>query len=312
MYSIGIGVARTLVPTRGVAGSVRQNRAMLPFLSDRSRPQGHPLLEVLPGQAIVHTRVAARGTWTVTAHGWVLHSRIQLLDGDAVGLRDPRLIGCTITTAEMLPDGTLGLVLQDGPAPAPGPSGPPSAVPRRLTTVAPWRIDGPRRAMLQADEKGNLAASPPGAPVFATPQALAEHSASEASGIEQRLLRLARDTWLHPGHVVELLSNAGALEDEEFERRGPVLLARMLARGELRAGFVTGGSFHPWQLGLAETIEHIGAVWTAIGGRAPGPDTIAWFEITDRGQERLGLTGPQALPPGMSGYDSPGVVGGFR
>lgn len=281
---------------------------MLPFLSDRSRPQGHPLLEVLPGQPIVHTRVAARGTWTVTAHGWVLHSRIQLLDGEAVGLRDPRLIGATITTAEMLPEGTLGLVLQDGPGRPPGSS----TTPRRLTTVAPWRIDGPRRAMLQADEKGNLSATPPGPPVFATPETLAEFSASQPSGIEQRLLRRARDGWLHPGHVVELLASAGALEDEEFERRGPILLSRMLARGELRAGLVTGGSFHAWQLNLAETIEHIGTVWTAIGGRAPGPDTIAWFEITEVGEERLGLTGPQALPPGMSGYDSPGVVGGFR
>lgn len=281
---------------------------MLPFLSDRSRPQGHPLLEVLPGQPIVHTRVAARGTWTVTAHGWVLHSRIQLLDGEAVGLRDPRLIGATITTAEMLPEGTLGLVLHDGPSHPPGSS----TTPRRLTTVAPWRIDGPRRAMLQADEKGSLAATPPGPPVFATPETLAEFSASQPSGIEQRLLRRARDGWLHPGHVVELLASAGALEDEEFERRGPILLSRMLARGELRAGLVTDGSFHAWQLGLAETIEHIGAVWTAIGGRSPGPDTIAWFEITEVGEERLGLTGPQALPPGMSGYDSPGVVGGFR
>lgn len=285
---------------------------MLPFLSDRSRPQGHPLLEVLPGQSIVHTRVAARGTWTITARGWVLHSRTQLLDGDAVGLRDARLTGAAITTAEMLPDGTLGLVLQGGAGRPPGSSGPSPATPRRLTTVAPWRIDGPRRAMLQADEKGNLSAIPPGPPVFATPEALAEFSASRPSGIEQRLLRRARDGWLHPGHVVELLSNAGALEDEEFERRGPILLSRMLTRGELRAGFVADGSFHPWQLGLPEIVEHIGTVWTAIGGRAPGPDTIAWFEITEVGEERLGLTGPQALPPGMSGYDSPGVVGGFR
>lgn len=287
---------------------VRQNRTMLPFLRDRSQPQGHPLLEVLPGQPIVHTRVAARGTWTITARGWVLHSRIQLLDGDAVGLRDARLIGATITTAEMLPDGTLGLVLQGGGGHLPGTR----AEPRRLTTVAPWHIHGPQRAMLQADEKGNLSAAPPGPPVFATPEALAEFSASEPSGIEQRLLRLARDGCLHPGHVVELLANAGALQDAEFERRGPILLSRMLARGELRAGFFTDGSFHPWPLSLPETVEHIGAVWTAIGGRAPGPDTIAWFEITEVGQERLGLTGPQSLPPGMSGYDSPGVVGGFR
>lgn len=280
---------------------------MLPFMAGRSGPQGHPLLEVLAGQTIVHTRVAARGTWTVTARGWVLHSRIQLLDQDAVGLRDPRLIGARIATAEMLPDGTLSLALQGGGA---GPQ--PARAPSRLTTATPWRLEGPQRALLEADEKGHLCAAPPGPPVFATPEAVAEFSASEPSGIEQRLLKIAEGTWLHPGHVVELLANAGALEDEEFERRGPILLSRMLARGEMRAGFVTYGRFSPWQLSLPEVIEHIGSVWTAIGGRAPGPDTIAWFEITDTGREHLGLTGPQSLPPGMSGYDSPGVVGGFR
>lgn len=271
---------------------------MVSFLSGRQQPQGHPLLAALPGQSIIHTRVAARGTSTVTARGWVLHSRIQLLEGDAVGLRDARLIGCTITAAEMMPDGTLVVTLREGP--------------RRLTTTAPWRLEGPQRSLLQADEKGQLTASPPAGPVFATPQQLAELAASSPSGIEKRLLAVARDGWLHPGHVVEALVGAGALEDEEFESRGPTLLSRMLARGELRAGFVVDGKFRPWSLGLAEVIEHIGTVWTAIGGRDPGAGAIGWFEITPTGQEQLGLTGPQALPPGMSGYDSPGVVGGFR
>lgn len=86
----------------------------------------------------------------------------------------------------------------------------------------------------------------------------------------------------------------------------------MLARGELRAGFVTGGRFTPWDMPLAQVIEHIGTTWRAIGGRAPGPDMIAWFALTDSGRSTLGPTSAQAMPPGMSGYGSPGVVGGFR
>ncbi|MGO1686148.1 MAG: hypothetical protein ACTHYR_14320, partial [Brachybacterium sp.] len=98
----------------------------------------------------------------------------------------------------------------------------------------------------------------------------------------------------------------------EFERRGPILLARLLARGEIRPGFVTGGRFTAWDMSLADVVEHIGTTWTAIGGRAPGPDMIAWFELTRRGRDALGPRSDQTMPPGMSGYDSPGVVGGFR
>lgn len=295
---------------------------MLPFLAGRDRP-GHPLLAELVGQTIVHTRVAARGTWTVTARGWIIRSRIQRLEHSgrpgppprqgarpqgqregpgplAVGLRDPRLLGTQVTAAERAADGQL-LVTLGGRGDA-----------LRLSTVAPWRLEGPRGALLSADEKGELSATPPGAPRFATPEALAEHTASAASDLEQRLLQIARGAWLHPGHVVAELAASGALRDREFERRGPILLARMLARGELRAGFVTAGSFSPWPLSTAEVIEHVGATWTAIGGRTPGRDMIAWFELTDAGRDQLGAAGPAPLPPGMSGYDSPGVVGGFR
>ena len=118
--------------------------------------------------------------------------------------------------------------------------------------------------------EGELTARPPGPPVHATPEALAEHAASSRSGIEERLLALGREQWLHPGHVVAVLASAGALDEEEFTRRGPVLLARLLVRGELRAGFVSGGRFRAWERPAAEIVEHIGTTWTAIGGRTRG------------------------------------------
>ena len=274
----------------------------------RRQPTGHSLLEGLRGQTVLHTKVAARGTWTITARGWVLQSRIQHLDGPAlaagaaaaVGLRDPRLVGALIREAEMLPDGHLALSLQ-------APRGP-----LRLTTAAPWRIDAPRRASLEAAAGEELIVRPPGAPVHATPEALAEHAASPRSGIEQRLLDRGRRAWLHPGDVVSVLAGAGALEDTEFERRGPLLLARMLARGEIRAGFVTGGRFVPWTLSLEDVVEHIGTTWWALGGRVPGPGMIAWFELTEHGRDTLGPSRADTMGPGMSGYDSPGVVGGSR
>ena len=283
-------------------------RSFLSGLSGHHQGRRPALLEELRGQTILHTRVAARGTWTVTARGWVLHSRIQQVEGpgrdgiaaSAVDLRDPRLVGAALQGAELLPDGQLHLFLQGAEGPL------------RLSTVPRWQLKGPRGALLRAEERGEISQLPPGPPVHAAPEQLAEHAASARSGIEDRLLAQGRDEWLHPGHVVTVLANAGALEDEEFERRGPVLLARMLARGELRAGFVTAGRFRAWDLPLAEVVEHIGTTWTALGGRTPGPDMIAWFELTRAGREALGPRSELTMPPGMSGYDSPGVVGGFR
>ncbi|MDN5600414.1 MAG: hypothetical protein ACTHV2_02345 [Brachybacterium sp.] len=281
--------------------------SLLSGVSGRGRPQGHPLLESLRGQTIVHTRVASRGTWTVTTRGWVLHSRIQQLqgpsippdEGDAIGLRDPRVVGASIHHAELL-DGLLALSLEGAQGPL------------RLSTVPHWRLEGPRGSFVRVEETGELSDRAPGPPLHATPAALAAHAASTRSGIEERLLALGRQQWLHPGHVVSVLANAGALEEAEFERRGPLLLARLLARGEIRAGFVTAGQFTAWDLSLAEVVEHIGTTWTAIGGRTPGPDMIAWFALTEVGRAAVGSHGVRAMAPGMSGYDSPGVVGGSR
>jgi hypothetical protein len=39
---------------------------------------------------------------------------------------------------------------------------------------------------------------------------------------------------------------------------------------------------------------------------------IAWFELTAVGRAAVGPRGVQARTPKISGYDSSGVVGGFR
>lgn len=61
---------------------------LLPGVPTRHQVRSHALLEELVGQSIIHTRVASCGTWTVTARGWALHSRIQQKAG-------PPLIGTT-------------------------------------------------------------------------------------------------------------------------------------------------------------------------------------------------------------------------
>lgn len=278
-----------------------------------SPPASFPkLLAQLPGQTIVHTRVAARGTWTVTTRGWVLHSRIQDLPGGPVGLRDPRAVGAAFEQVRLEEDELVVALRPTGETSQRSGTSPRGGEILSLRLRPAWEVTGPRRARAGITARGERWEEPPGPPLHASPEQLAAHRASTRSGIEDRLLATARDRCVHPGHVVEVLAAAGAVDEEEFARRGPLLLARMLARGELQAGFLHEGRFRAWDLPLEEVIEHIGTTWTAIGGRTPDRDMIAWFALTPAGRASLGPRSAQALPPGMAGYDSPGVVGGAR
>src|SRR5690606_27085361 len=152
----------------------------------------------------------------------------------------------------------------------------------------------------------------PGPPLHASPEQLAAHRASTRSGIEDRLLATARDRCVHPGHVVEVLAAAGAVDEEEFARRGPLLLARMLARGELQAGILHEGRFRCWARAQKAVIKRTGTTSTAMGGPAPDGDMSAWVARAPAGRASSGPRSAQARPPGLAGYDSPAVVRGAR
>lgn len=236
-------------------------------------PPDPPLLRGLVGQTVLHTRVAARGTWTVTERGTVLHARIQRLDGDPVGLRDARVVGARIAGAGIGVGQELWVALEGR---------------GRLVAAPRWSLEGPYGALLAVDDDGETRAVAAGAPRFATAERIDEFSRSTPSGIEERLAELGREGPFHPGQVVEVLAAAGALEDEEFAARGPLLLGRMLARGELRAGFVVNGAFRAWELPLVDVLEHVAWTWGGLGGRTPGRDMIAWFALSPAGREALG------------------------
>ncbi len=277
------------------------NQGMLPFLHGDPDPSALTPLQALTGQRIIHTAVERRGTRCVFDRGWVIESREQRLADIALTLRDPRALGARCAQSTVGRDGDL-LVTLDGPA-----------GPLPLETRAPWTVTGPYGVVVRADHSGQVSSAGPSGPVHATAEALARHRESSIGGVERAVLRAAQnEPFIHPGHVVAALTQAGAVADDEFERRGPLVLARLLVRGELEAGFVTDGAFSAWSMPIEQIIEHIGTTWLAIGGREPGRDMIAWFRLTDQGRDALGPTGVQALGPGMSGYDSPGVVGRHR
>src|SRR5690606_41876260 len=125
--------------------------------------------------------------------GRATHARIDEVEGPggagcaapAVGLREPRLVGAALRGAELLRDGQLHLFLQG------------AAGPLRLSTVPRWQLEGPRGALLRAEERAEISQLPPGPPVHAAPEQLAEHAASTRSGIEED----RKSTRLNSSHV---------------------------------------------------------------------------------------------------------------
>ena len=103
------------------------------------------------------------------------------------------------------------------------------------------------------------------------------------------MLVAADDDWATPADVVSALVGRGVREPREIARHGIPALARLVARGDLRAGSIGAAGFVPSGDAPATTIEHVAALWTALGeiGRMPGPGQIAWFDLTDTGRERL-------------------------
>src|SRR5690606_16974976 len=128
-----------------------------------SPPASFPkLLAQLPGQTIVHTRVAARGTWTVTTRGWVLHSRIQDLPGGPVGLRDPRAVGAAFEQVRLEEDELVVALRPTGETSQRSGTSPRGGEILSLRLRPAWEVTGPRRARAGITARGERWEEPPG------------------------------------------------------------------------------------------------------------------------------------------------------
>ncbi|HWJ67120.1 MAG TPA: hypothetical protein VNT31_10610 [Nocardioides sp.] len=59
-----------------------------------------------------------------------------------------------------------------------------------------------------------------------------------------------------------------------------------LRAGLLVAGDYEAAGFRAWPVSTEEAIARIIREWADLGDRAPTPDTIAWFDLTELGEQR--------------------------
>lgn len=233
----------------------------------------HHLLESLRGQWIEAVDLDADGARLVTSRGAVLHGPASTGTED-LRADDGRLLGAVLTATTLATDGVLTLVLADADG----------ADPLVAALRAPWVLALPLGAGIAARADGRIGLRGASGPVHATPEAMAAWSASAPSEIELAVLDAAADDWVSPGDVVSALLRSGVQDDEVVEQQGIETLSRLLARGDLEAGWIDEEGFRPVQDPPEVVIEHVATVWRALGGRRPGPGQISWFRLPPEGR----------------------------
>ena len=238
----------------------------------------HAALAMLDGQWVEAVDPAPRPV-LVTSGAAVLRGALRIPTG-APTRDDARVLGAHLAGSALAADGSLSLHLADADGSRPLP----------LTVDAPWDLALPDGAGLTAAAGGRVTARPAASgPRRATPEAMAEWASTAPDAVEQDVLVAADDDWVTPADVVSALVERGVCEPREIARRSIPALARLVARGDLRAGSIGADGFVPSGDDPASSIEHLAALWTALGeiGRMPGPGQIAWFDLTDTRRERL-------------------------
>ncbi|MEE1650338.1 hypothetical protein V1260_05980 [Brachybacterium sp. J144] len=235
-------------------------------------------LASLRGQWIEGIAVDADRTRLVTSRGAVLHGPAEpggasWIGGDGLSKDDGRLLGAVVTATTLAPEGVLTLVLADADG----------NDPLLVAIRAPWVLALPRGAGLAARADGRIDVREGSGPVHATAEAMGAWTESEPCAVERAVLEAAEDDWVSPGDVVSALLRAGVSTDEEIARQGIAVLSRLLARGDLEAGWIEEEGFRPAEGAPADVIEHVATVWHALAGigRRPGPGQIAWFRIPE-------------------------------
>ena len=208
----------------------------------------------------------------ITSGAAVLHGALHIPTG-APAREDARVLGAHLAASTLSADGTLTLLLADADGSRPLP----------LALAAPWDLalsDGSGLAVSRDGRVGARAGTP--GPRFATAEAMAEWASTSPDAIEQDVLEAAEDDWVTPGDVVAALVERGVREPREIARRGVLVLARLVARGDLEAGTIGEDGFVPAGGDPASSVEHLAALWSALGGigRLPGPGQIAWLSMT--------------------------------
>ena len=114
-------------------------------------------------------------------------------------------------------------------------------------------------------------------------------SRSRRTALAEEVLALGTEDWTDPGMFYSLAAMRTSLTDpRDRQMLAYGLAVELLTRGLVVAGDADNDGFHPWDLGLGETIGRVITEWFAWLSekrRHPMPGDLMWFDNTTAGLE---------------------------
>lgn len=120
---------------------------------------------------------------------------------------------------------------------------------------------------------------PPQLHRIATPEAMETWRASSRTMHESAVLRRGEDDWVSPADIVSVLVESGQQNPHAITDQAIDIFARLVARGNVRAGRIDSTRFIPTDAEPKTVIETCVAEWRAMAPRFPRPGEITWLDL---------------------------------
>jgi hypothetical protein len=106
------------------------------------------------------------------------------------------------------------------------------------------------------------------------------------SALDDALLDAHHD-WLNLAQFVSIGVERALIHPRDARTLAVGIAAELLFGGYAIAGDVTSDGFVRWEATPQEAFERVVTAWLHDGFPRPTPGQYAWFDITDKGRERL-------------------------
>lgn len=94
----------------------------------------------------------------------------------------------------------------------------------------------------------------------------------------------AVDDWVSTAEVYEVAQRNGAAEPELARATGIELVAEVIGRGLMVAGFIEATGHWPWDCAPADAIRRVMREWSALPNPRPRPGDVCWLDNTPAGR----------------------------
>jgi hypothetical protein len=111
-------------------------------------------------------------------------------------------------------------------------------------------------------------------------------AADRAERLEHELLEEMRDDYVGLWEVARLVRSELGVDDPARVRETTLrIIEQMLMQGWIRAGYAThDGEFEAWEVDPGTALLQIDGRWEGLG-RTPTVGDIAWFDLTEWGEQ---------------------------